>query len=118
MGIKTSDERAVTKVEKGVAKWTALRNAILEEENGRWPDEQWRELVMNYQAKVGMSNKIAELRDKSPTQYIHLLRAGYFEPIPVAWATQNSNPLKFNIEATEGELLDTLNISRNGLTDG
>lgn len=102
MGIKSSDERAVAKVEKGVAKWTDLRNAILAEEDGRWPDEQWRELVVNYQAKVGMTNKIAELRDKSPTQYLHLLRAGYFEPIPVAWANQNSNPLKFSIESTEG----------------
>ena len=28
--------------------------------------------------------------------------AGYFEPIPVAWANQNSNPLKFSIEASAG----------------
>ena len=102
IGIKSSEERAVGKVEKGLAKWTALRNDILAEENGRWPDDQWRAIVMNYQAKTGMSNKIAELRDKSPTQYLHLLRAGYFEPIPVAWANQNSNPLKFSIESQEG----------------
>jgi hypothetical protein len=30
------------------------------------------------------------------------LRAGYFEPIPVAWANQASNPLKFSIEAGAG----------------
>ena len=111
IGIKSSEERAVSKVEKGVAKWTALRNGILAEEDGRWPDEQWRELVMNYQAKVGMSNKIAELRDKSPTQYLHLLRAGYFEPIPVAWANQNSNPLKFSIEVSFRHLTEQKTIS-------
>lgn len=102
MGIKSSEERAVAKVEKGVAKWTALRNDILREEQGRWPDEQWKEIVTNYQVKVGMLNKITELRDKYPTQYLHLLRAGYFEPIPVAWANQNSNPLKFKIDSAEG----------------
>lgn len=102
IGIKSSEERAVAKVEKGVAKWTTLRDGILAEENGRWPDDQWREIVMNYQAKTGMSNKIAELREKAPTQYLHLLRAGYFEPIPVAWANQNSNPLKFKIDSAEG----------------
>ena len=102
IGIKSSDERAVTKVEKGVTYWKALRSDILAEENGRWPDEQWREIVMNYQAKVGMTNKIAELRAQCPTQYVHLLRAGYFEPIPVAWASQNSNPLKFKIDSAEG----------------
>lgn len=102
MGIKSSDERAVTRAEKTVGQGNSLRDQILAEENGRWPDEQWRETVMNYQAKVGMTNKIAELRAKSPIQYLHLLRAGYFEPIPVAWANQNSNPLKFSIEASAG----------------
>jgi hypothetical protein len=102
IGIKSSEERAVAKVEKGVVHWKSLRNEILAEENGRWPDEQWREIVMNYQAKVGMTNKIADLRAQQPTQYLHLLRAGYFEPIPVAWASQNSNPLKFKIDSAEG----------------
>ena len=49
-----------------------------------------------------MTNKIADLRNRHPIQYLHLLRAGYFEPIPVAWANQASNPLKFSIEATAG----------------
>jgi hypothetical protein len=58
--------------------------------------------VANYQEKVGMFRMIADLRARKPIQYLHLLRAGYFEPIPVAWATQASNPLKFNIEAAAG----------------
>jgi hypothetical protein len=55
-----------------------------------------------YQDKVGMTSKIAHLRYHQPIQYLHLLRAGYFEPIPVAWAGTASNPLKFSIEATSG----------------
>ncbi|KAK0265246.1 hypothetical protein LTR35_017213 [Friedmanniomyces endolithicus] len=102
IGIKTSDERAVAKVEKAADKGMGLRNEILAEERGRWPDEQWRWIVMVYQDKVGMTNKIAHLRAHQPTQYLHLLRAGYFEPIPVAWASQASNPLKFSIEASSG----------------
>lgn len=102
IGIKSSDERAVSRVEKAVDQGKGLRDQILAEENGRWPDEQWRQVVANYQAKVGMTGKIAELRAKCPIQYLHLLRAGYFEPIPVAWANQVSNPLKFSIEAAAG----------------
>lgn len=102
IGIKSSDERAVVKAEKTVEKGNSLRDQILAEENGRWPDEQWRQVVANYQAKVGMTGKIAELRARCPIQYLHLLRAGYFEPIPVAWANQASNPLKFSIEAAAG----------------
>ncbi|KAI0475276.1 hypothetical protein GGR56DRAFT_645371 [Xylariaceae sp. FL0804] len=102
LGIKNSEEKAEAKIEKGVAQWTTLRHQILAEENGRWPDEAWRSIVTNYQVKVGMLDKIAELRRKYPIQYLHLLRAGYFEPIPVAWATQNSNPLKFRIDSAEG----------------
>lgn len=49
-----------------------------------------------------MTGKISHLRQCQPIQYLHLLRAGYFEPIPVAWATQASNPLKFSIEAAAG----------------
>lgn len=102
LGIKTTEERAVSKTVKAVDQGQGLRNEILAEENGRWPDEQWREIVMNYQAKVGMTNFIKDLRARCPIQYLHLLRAGYFEPIPVAWATQGSNPLKFSIEAADG----------------
>ena len=102
IGIKTSDERAVAKVEKAADKGKALRDEIIAEEAGRWPDEQWRYIVAVYLEKVGMTNKVATLRARQPTQYLHLLRAGYFEPIPVAWASQASNPLKFSIEASSG----------------
>ncbi|KAF9077114.1 hypothetical protein BDP27DRAFT_1357264 [Rhodocollybia butyracea] len=79
-----------------------LRSAILDEENGRWPDQEWRQIVEAYQEKLGISKKVAYLRHRQPIQYLHLLRAGYFEPIPVAWANLNSNPLKFSIEAAAG----------------
>ena len=39
----------------------ALRNEIIYEENGRWPDESWRRLVAEYQSHVGMTLKIADL---------------------------------------------------------
>lgn len=99
---KSSEERAVAKVAKAMGKGIELRDAILAEEQGRWPDEEWRHIVALYQQKVGMATKIANLRARCPIQYLHLLRAGYFEPIPVAWAQQASNPLKFSIEAAAG----------------
>lgn len=102
MGIKSSTERQVAKTEKMVDRGQGLRDAILAEEAGRWPDEQWRNIVAVYQEKVGMAGKIAHLRTNQPIQYLHLLRAGYFEPIPVAWANQASNPLKFSIESSAG----------------
>ncbi|KAK5167508.1 uncharacterized protein LTR77_007207 [Saxophila tyrrhenica] len=102
LGIKSSEERAVSKAHKAVDKGNSLRDDIMAEEEARWPDEQWRGLVSNYQEKVGMTRMISNLRARKPIQYLHLLRAGYFEPIPVAWATQASNPLKFSIEAAAG----------------
>lgn len=102
LGIKSTEERAIGKAHKAVGKGETLRQQIEEEENGRWPDHQWRYLVSQYQEKVGMTRMIADLRAKKPIQYLHLLRAGYFEPIPVAWANQASNPLKFSIEAAAG----------------
>lgn len=102
IGLKSSEERQVAKVGKDYDRGRSLRDAILMEEQGRWPDEQWRYVVAVYQDKVGMTRKIADLRARQPTQYLHLLRAGYFEPIPVAWANQASNPLKFSIEAAAG----------------
>ena len=102
IGIKSSEERAVTKLTKAVDKGNNLRDDIVAEEQARWPDGQWRFLVANYQEKVGMNNMIANLRAQKPIQYLHLLRAGFFEPIPVAWANQASNPLKFSIEAGAG----------------
>jgi hypothetical protein len=102
IGIKSSEKRAVAKIERMMDEGRQLRNAILAEEEGRWPDHQWRYIVSVYQEKVGMTKKIADLRTRHPIQYLHLLRAGYFEPIPVAWANQASNPLKFSIEAAAG----------------
>jgi hypothetical protein len=100
--IKSSEERAALRTGKMIANGKQLRDAILKEEQGRWPDQQWRNIVMAYQEKVGMTAKIADLRVRHPIQYLHLLRAGYFEPIPVAWANLVSNPLKFSIEAASG----------------
>ncbi|KAK5032520.1 hypothetical protein LTS07_003928 [Exophiala sideris] len=102
IGIRSSEEKVVAKTEKVMYKGREIRDAIIDEENGRWPDEQWRYIVQVYQEKVGMTKKIADLRSRHPIQYLHLLRAGYFEPIPVAWANQASNPLKFSIEAAGG----------------
>jgi hypothetical protein len=100
--IKSPEEKETERREKMSTRARELRNAILEEEQGRWPDHEWRHIVAAYQEKVGMTRKIADLRVRHPTQYLHLLRAGYFEPIPVAWANLNSNPLKFSIEASAG----------------
>ncbi|KAF2765346.1 hypothetical protein EJ03DRAFT_377860 [Teratosphaeria nubilosa] len=102
LGFKTPEEKAVKKATKSATAGASLRSAIQAEERGRWPDNEWRQLVADYQEKVGMTKKIADLRARAPTQYLHLLRAGYFEPIPVAWANQASNPLKFSIEAAAG----------------
>lgn len=102
IGIKSSEERQAVKFQKTIDGGRQLRDAILQEERGRWPDEQWRYIVAVYQEKSGMTRKIADLRARQPIQYLHLLRAGYFEPIPVAWANLASNPLKFSIEAGSG----------------
>ena len=101
-GIKSAEEKAVVKSKKAVGSSLELRNSILQEEAGRWTDQITREIVTAYQAKTGMSRKIAELRQHQPIQYLHLLRAGFFEPIPVAWATMAGNPLKFSIESSGG----------------
>ncbi len=102
IGLSNSGEKAVARTGKMAVAGRELREAILAEEEGRWPDDQWRYLVAVYQDRVGMTKKIADLRARHPIQYLHLLRAGYFEPIPVAWADQASNPLKFSIEAAAG----------------
>jgi hypothetical protein len=102
LSIKSPEQKAAARTEKMSVHGRQLRKAILEEEHGRWPDLEWRRIVAVYQEKVGMTRKIADLRTRHPTQYLHLLRAGYFEPIPVAWANLASNPLKFSIEASAG----------------
>lgn len=95
MGVRSSEEKTEERAIK-------LRADILAEEQGRWPSDHSRHIVNVYQEKVGMTNKIAGLRANQPIQYLHLLRAGYFEPIPVAWAYQASNPMKFSIEPAGG----------------
>ncbi|KAL7423840.1 hypothetical protein Q5752_001424 [Cryptotrichosporon argae] len=102
IGLKSSDERQATRELKAVGTGRALRESIEREERGRWPDAQSRAIVHIYQNKTGMASKIADLRLRRPIQYLHLLRAGYFEPIPTAYADSASNPLKFKIEAVEG----------------
>ena len=102
LGFKSGEERRVAKADKAVGKGKGLKDQILSEEASRWPDQQWRAIVQVYQEKTGMATKILDLRARQPTQYFHLLRAGYFEPIPIAWATQASNPLKFTIEPSDG----------------
>lgn len=99
---KSSDEKERSRNLKAASKDRLLRDDILREEQGRWPDEQWRRVVAVYQQKTGMANKIADLRNRHPIQYSHLLRGGYFEPIPIDWANRNDNPLKFSIEAAAG----------------
>lgn len=95
IGVRSSEERRNEKT-------NILRVDILHEEMGRWPDSQWRQIVSEYQERIGIAKKVAEVREKCPIQYLHLLKAGYFEPIPVEWAVNLSNPLKFKIEAASG----------------
>lgn len=95
---KTPEEKA----EKAATHTRGLRMAILEEEQGRWPNQEWRQLVAAYQEAVRISQKIADLRARHPIQYLHLLRAGYFEPIPAAWAKSTSSPLRLTIDAVGG----------------
>ncbi len=102
LAIKSPEEKAADRSKKAIAYAQELRNSILYEENGRWPTVEDRQIVASYQDKVGMTKKIAHLRACQPIQYLHLLRAGYFEPIPVSWANLASNPLKFSIEAASG----------------
>jgi hypothetical protein len=59
------------------------------EENQRFPTEKKREIAKKYQAVVGIGHLAADF-DK---HYLKYLRMGYFEPIPLAWATSNYNPL-------------------------
>ncbi|KAJ5175677.1 uncharacterized protein N7482_001554 [Penicillium canariense] len=102
LSIKSSEEKIASRTSKIFSEARELRDAILKEEAGRWPDPEDRRIVSMYQDKVGMAQRIADLRERSPLQYLHLLRAGYFEPIPVEWARQVSNPLKFSIDASVG----------------
>jgi chorismate mutase len=102
LSVKTSDERTADKIKKKFAGSFDLRSDILKEEHGRWQYGTDREIVAAYQERVGLTQKVAEIRMHSPRQYLHLLRAGYFEPIPVAWQGPASNPLRFTIDSAAG----------------
>lgn len=95
IGVRSTEEK---KNERS----SILRVEILKEELGRWPDSQWRQFVTEYQERIGILKKVTDLRTRFPLQYLHLLKAGYFEPIPHEWAVHPSNPLKFKIEAADG----------------
>jgi hypothetical protein len=100
--VKSSDERTALKIKKKLAGSFNLRNEILNEELSRWQDEIDRNLVSSYQEHIGIAQSVAVLRIHKPLQYLHLLRAGYFEPIPIAWQDQTSNPLRFTINSSAG----------------
>ncbi|KAJ5637102.1 hypothetical protein N7490_006981, partial [Penicillium lividum] len=104
LSVRTSDERAAGNLKKKFSGGFERREAILAEENGRWQDDYDRHVVAIYQQTVGISSKVRELRTHRPLQYLHLLRAGYFEPIPISWRedTQVSNPLQFSIDSAVG----------------
>ncbi|KAJ5310394.1 uncharacterized protein N7443_002855 [Penicillium atrosanguineum] len=102
LSVKTSDERTAVKIKKKFAGSFELRAEIMKEENGRWQYDTDRQIVAAYQEKVGIAQQVAEFRTHKPRQYIHLLRAGYFEPIPVAWQGQACSPLGFTIDSAAG----------------
>ncbi|KAJ5655264.1 hypothetical protein N7507_007214 [Penicillium longicatenatum] len=104
LSVKSSDERAAGNFKRKFSGGLERRQEILAEEEGRWPDDYDRHIVSVYQQTVGISLKVYELRTHQPLQYLHLLRAGYFEPIPKSWSeeTQTSNPLRFSIDAAVG----------------
>jgi hypothetical protein len=100
--VKSSDERTAGQIKKKFHGSFELRTEIIHEENGRWQDDTDRQIVADYQEKVGMVRQVAEIRTHKPQQYLHLLRAGYFEPIPVVWQDQASGPLGFTIDGAAG----------------
>jgi len=100
--MKSSDERTATKMRKKFAGSTELRDEILAEEQGRWQNSTDRQVVATYQENMGISQQVAELRKHRPVQYLHLLRAGYFEPIITSWDGQPPSLLGFTIDAATG----------------
>ncbi|CAG8297125.1 unnamed protein product [Penicillium olsonii] len=100
--VRSSDERTALKIRKRLSGSFKLRSEIIEEEQHRWQDESDRMLVSFYQQQIGISRSVKKLRTHNPIQYLHLLRAGYFEPIPAAWEGPASNPLRFTIDSSAG----------------
>ncbi|KAJ6086764.1 hypothetical protein N7467_005678 [Penicillium canescens] len=102
LSVRSSDERTASKMKKKLAGSFELRSEILKEEQGRWQDGIDRQIVSTYQERIGIARAVSEIRMQKPIQYLNHLRAGYFEPIPVAWQSQASNPLRFTIDASAG----------------
>ena len=100
--MKSSDERTATKMRKKFAGSTELRDEILAEEQGRWQNSMDRLIVATYQENIGISQQVNELRRHRPIQYLHLLRAGYFEPLITSWDGQPPSLLGFIIDAATG----------------
>src|ERR1700722_14265306 len=59
------------------------------EENQRWPTPEQRQIAKRYQTVIGIDH-VAANHEK---HYLEFLRLGYFEPIPLSWATNPYNPL-------------------------
>lgn len=101
--VKNADEKAAERMKKKFSGGFELRESILTEENGRWQNDYDRQIVAEYQKTLGVASKVQELRTRQPRQYLHLLRAGYFEPIPMTWSEPAiSNPLRFTIDPAVG----------------
>ncbi|KAJ5338210.1 hypothetical protein N7452_004938 [Penicillium brevicompactum] len=100
--VRSSDERTALKIRKKLSGPFKLRSDIIEEEQHRWQDDTDRYLALTYQHRTGIARDVEELRTHKPLQYLHLLRAGYFEPIPIAWQCHTSNPLGFTIDSSAG----------------
>jgi hypothetical protein len=100
--MKSSDERTAIKMKKKFAGPSELRDEILAEEQGRWQDDNDKYIVTAYQESIGIIQEVAELRTKRPVQYLHLLRAGYFEPIITSWEGQVPSLLSFSIDSAAG----------------
>ncbi|KAJ5095074.1 hypothetical protein N7532_007365 [Penicillium argentinense] len=100
--IKSSDERTAGKIQKKFSVTFELRNEILAEEQGRWQSSNDIQIVKTYQENLGIAQTVAELRAHKPRHYLHLLRAGYFEPIITSSQGQIPNLLRFSIDAAAG----------------
>ncbi|KAI2791991.1 hypothetical protein POX_b02022 [Penicillium oxalicum] len=102
LSIKSSEERVASKTLKLFAGARELRDSIVKEESGRWPCDEDKSVVYRYQDNMRLTRAMTDMRNQKPLQYLHLLRAGYFEPIPLAWAKDLSSPLRFTIDAAAG----------------
>ncbi|KAJ3016655.1 hypothetical protein HKX48_003932 [Thoreauomyces humboldtii] len=76
-------------------KAAAKEKEIEAEEFTRWgpPGSPLNDMVMRYIEAIGVTKHRLDLIENKPKQYLRLLRMGYFEPIPVAWAQDRRGPL-------------------------